>query len=119
MEVFDVAVIGAGLIGSSVAKYVSVLTPKAVLIGPTEGQTEVCHGAWFDQGRLAHLFTQKEVWQRLGECKKSSFFVPSLVESFSLSSSCSSFQRLNPFRGTDKLKKTLELASSRKLGCCP
>ena len=37
---YDVAVIGAGMIGSSCAKYLSAMGLKVLLAGPDEGDTE-------------------------------------------------------------------------------
>ena len=64
-ECFDVAVIGAGLIGSAVAKYVSLETKNSVLIGPDRPQNGI-YGAWFDEGRITRKLDRKPHWRNLG-----------------------------------------------------
>jgi sarcosine oxidase len=68
---YDVAVVGAGLIGSACAKYAGALGAKTVLVGPREDQREETslHGAWFDEGRIARKSSPEPHWQELGaEC---------------------------------------------------
>ena len=66
MSTYDVAVIGAGMIGSSCAKYLSKFDLKVLLIGPDEAAREEVHGAWFDQGRNATVVTGAPYWRELG-----------------------------------------------------
>ena len=66
--VYDIAVLGAGMLGSSCAKHLSKEYPrlKIVLIGPDETQTEDCFGAWFDEGRITRIFDSSPFWEHLG-----------------------------------------------------
>ena len=56
---YDIAVIGAGLIGSAASKHISILKPeslKVCLIGPDNNDVSGSHGAWFDEGRITRIF---------------------------------------------------------------
>ena len=66
-DVYDVAIIGAGMIGSSAAKYMSEdsYSVKTILIGPSEPQSGI-HGAWFDEGRITRKLDKNHVWRNLG-----------------------------------------------------
>eukprot|EP00438_Fugacium_kawagutii_P033270 Skav213346 [mRNA] locus=scaffold3041:16846:17467:- [translate_table: standard] len=46
---YDVAVVGAGLIGSAAAKYLAKKGLKVALVGPSESQGAL--GACYDEGR--------------------------------------------------------------------
>ena len=67
IDVYDVAIIGAGMIGSSAAKYMSedTYSVKTILIGPSEPQSGI-HGAWFDEGRITRKLDKNHVWRNLG-----------------------------------------------------
>ena len=65
----EVAVIGAGMFGSSVAKYLAEddgNTSHIVLIGPDQPFKGI-HGAWFDEGRIAEKLDYDYNWRVLGE----------------------------------------------------
>ena len=65
-ESYDVAVIGAGMIGSSSAKYVAMESGiKCILIGPNEPQMGI-HAAWFDEGRITRKLDKSLIWRDLG-----------------------------------------------------
>ena len=64
---FDIAVIGAGMIGSSCAKYLADIGLETVLIGPQEKQKLQCHGAWFDEARITRIFDSSPYWMDLGK----------------------------------------------------
>merc|ERR1712079_814848 len=66
-DVYDVAIIGAGMIGSSAVKYMSEdsYSVKTILIGPSEPQSGI-HGAWFDEGRITRKLDKNHVWRNLG-----------------------------------------------------
>ena len=66
--VYDIAVLGAGMLGSSCAKHLSKDYPglRVVLVGPDERQTEDCFGAWFDEGRITRIFDSSPYWEELG-----------------------------------------------------
>ena len=65
-EYCDVAVIGAGMIGSSAAKYVAMERGiKCILIGPNEPQMGI-HAAWFDEGRITRKLDKSPIWRDLG-----------------------------------------------------
>lgn len=68
MDLYDTAVIGAGMIGSSAARYLPHYTTQPnVLIGPREDQS--CeggvYGAWFDEGRITRVFDFSATWRKL------------------------------------------------------
>lgn len=67
----DVAVIGAGMIGSSVAKYVTEDVQSLVLIGPDHPFLGI-HAAWFDEGRITRKIDKNPNWRILGELLVSS-----------------------------------------------
>lgn len=59
-------VVGGGMIGSSVAKYLATTSNLSIaLIGPIEENQEWCHGAWFDEGRSTKVFDNSPYWQDL------------------------------------------------------
>ena len=69
---YDVAIIGAGLIGSAAAKYASEDVKTSVLIGPNQPQNGI-YSAWFDEGRIVEkLDTHNSNWIHLGNCNKKS-----------------------------------------------
>jgi hypothetical protein len=79
--VYDVAVIGAGLFGSSCAKWASEDTEAAVLIGPSE-EAKVrlnMFGAWFDEGRITEMADSTHNWRILGRTDNSFFLLLGLV----------------------------------------
>lgn len=63
---YDLCIVGAGLIGSSAAKHASKQS-RVLLIGPEEPQdrrqTEI-HGAYFDEARAAAQFFSHGFWAR-------------------------------------------------------
>lgn len=79
-DVYDVAIIGAGMIGSSAAKYMSEdsYSVKTILIGPSEPQSGI-HGAWFDEGRITRKLDKNHVWRNLGryviQCSRMSTWI--------------------------------------------
>ncbi len=69
---YDVIVIGAGMIGSSTAKYASRDHKRRVcLVGPAEPLTDPSlhqmHSCWFDEGRLYRMADDKPYWGILAE----------------------------------------------------
>ncbi len=69
--VFDYAVIGAGLIGSAAAKYISETNPNTVLIGPSEPKDKESHngvfGSHYDEGRIARISDTMHEWSYLAK----------------------------------------------------
>ena len=63
---YDVAVIGAGMIGSAAAKYASEDVKATILIGADQPQDGV-YGAWFDEGRITRTLDRNPHWKVLGE----------------------------------------------------
>ena len=64
---YDVAVIGAGLIGSAAAKYASEDVKTSILIGPNQPQDGI-YSAWFDEGRIVEKLDQhNNNWIHLGK----------------------------------------------------
>ncbi len=62
---FDVAIVGAGMIGSSCAKYVSQDVENCLLVGPKFHQ-EGIYGAWHDEGRITRKLDKNPIWRHLG-----------------------------------------------------
>ena len=62
----SVAVVGAGLVGSSVARWAAELAGAGtVLVGPAE--TATTPAAWQDEGRMTRLFDRNPHWRELAE----------------------------------------------------
>ena len=87
MDPYEIIIIGAGLFGSSAAKYASYDFPKGktLLIGPGAGlqddpslkqfrhisganssENSMLGGAWHDEGRITKRFEHGKVWQSFG-----------------------------------------------------
>ena len=71
---FEFAVIGGGLIGSSAAKHLSSALSSSssssssaavCLIGPEDNRAT--HGAWFDEGRITRGVDNNPYWTALCE----------------------------------------------------
>ena len=62
MAMYSVAVVGAGMIGSSAAAHASLLCPSVVLVG---GGEDGLPGAWADQGRITRVFDSRPAWREL------------------------------------------------------
>ena len=60
---YDVAVVGAGLIGAACAKYLSAKGLRVALLGRTEAQSAL--GACYDEGRSLEVFSSKKGFQWL------------------------------------------------------
>ena len=62
----SVAVVGAGLVGSSVARWAAELAGAGTaLVGPAE--TATTPAAWQDEGRMTRLFDRNPHWRELAE----------------------------------------------------
>lgn len=68
---FDVAVIGAGIIGSAAARYLAEAGQRVLLIGPAEPADHAQHDGVFashyDSGRLIRHSERNIVWARLAD----------------------------------------------------
>jgi len=71
---YQVVVVGAGMIGSSTAKWAAGLEKEAggkvALVGgiePVEKKEGDLFGAWFDEGRITRLLDRKDSWRLLAE----------------------------------------------------
>ena len=69
--VFDYAVVGAGLIGSAAAKYISEINLNTVLIGPEEPENKKTHkgifGSHYDEGRITRISDTMFEWAYLAK----------------------------------------------------
>jgi sarcosine oxidase len=67
-EIYDVAVIGAGMFGSAAAKYLGKNGARVVIVGPSEPQDKKtadiqrAFGAYYDQARITRRLGWDEVW---------------------------------------------------------
>lgn len=70
-NIFEYAVIGAGLTGSAAAKYISESTPNTVLIGPSEPKDKKNHkgiyGSHYDEGRITRISDSHYGWSYLAK----------------------------------------------------
>ncbi|MFL2755692.1 MAG: FAD-dependent oxidoreductase [Dehalococcoidia bacterium] len=70
-NVFDYAVVGAGLIGSATAKYISESNPNTVLVGPSEPDNKKHHdgifGSHYDEGRITRISDSMFEWAYLAK----------------------------------------------------
>ncbi|PIE81574.1 MAG: N-methyl-l-tryptophan oxidase [Chloroflexi bacterium] len=68
-HVFDYIVIGNGLMGAAAARYLSQITSKVALIGPSEPEDIAGHTSVFashyDQGRITKQISKDAVWSLL------------------------------------------------------
>ncbi|MCB0047504.1 MAG: FAD-binding oxidoreductase [Caldilineaceae bacterium] len=69
MQTFSTIVIGAGLMGSAAARYLSQSDPNIGIIGPAEPADQVTHdgvyASHYDQGRLTSAASKNLIWSRL------------------------------------------------------
>ena len=61
---FDLAIIGAGMIGSAAARH-AARAHRVALIGPVEGASDAVMGAHYDEGRITRKTDPDPVWARL------------------------------------------------------
>ncbi|KAH3842369.1 N-methyl-L-tryptophan oxidase-like [Dreissena polymorpha] len=70
---FDLCIVGAGMIGSAAARHASLIPGvKLCLVGPSEPQNRasVDHGifgAWYDEGRITRCSDPDPVWAKLAQ----------------------------------------------------
>jgi glycine/D-amino acid oxidase-like deaminating enzyme len=66
--VYDLAIVGAGMFGSSCARWASEDVRSSILIGPSEmcKSSSNLFGAWFDEGRITEMADSTTVWRILG-----------------------------------------------------
>ncbi|MFN8356480.1 MAG: FAD-dependent oxidoreductase [Spirosomataceae bacterium] len=68
MQIFDVIVIGKGLVGAAAAKYLSENTKKVAVIGadePKETETPLVYSSHYDQARVQRIIGKDKVWTTL------------------------------------------------------
>jgi sarcosine oxidase len=68
--VYDSIIIGAGLIGSAAAKYLSKYQEKVALIGPDEAtalEDGIVFSSHYDQSRIQRIIGKDEVWTLLNQ----------------------------------------------------
>ena len=68
---YSVVVVGAGMIGSSAAKWASEICGRGVaLVGmsePSNKSSADLFGAWYDEGRMTRLFDRNKHWKELAK----------------------------------------------------
>ena len=68
---FDIAVVGAGMMGSSAARHLAMMGARVVLIGPTEPELKSEHkgvfASHYDQARVTRKLDSNYDWSRLTE----------------------------------------------------
>ena len=66
---YDIIVVGKGMIGSAAARYLSAAGARVVLIGQDEPADYATHdgvfGSHYDEGRLTHRLSKDPIWARL------------------------------------------------------
>lgn len=69
MDIYDVAVIGAGMLGSAAARHLAKMGAKVALIGPGEPQEKSSHAGVFsshyDQARVTRRLDSNHDWSQL------------------------------------------------------
>ncbi|MEM7114411.1 MAG: FAD-binding oxidoreductase [Chloroflexota bacterium] len=74
---FDVVVVGKGLMGSAAFRYLSAELDKVVLVGPDEPENWQSHDGVFashhDQGRITRVLDADPVWARLAQRSLASY----------------------------------------------
>ena len=68
MKIFDVIVVGKGLVGSAAAKYLSVTHSNIAIVGPDEPinyDDAIVFASHYDQARVQRIIGKDEVWTRL------------------------------------------------------
>jgi sarcosine oxidase len=78
-DIFDIIVIGKGLIGSAAFRYLSAANPNVALIGPDEPPDYAAHDGVFashyDQGRLTHRLSKDLTWAHMTERAMANYVV--------------------------------------------
>lgn len=69
----DVAVIGAGLIGSAAAKYLAQGGVNVTLIGAEPGNRHGIHASHYDEARITRLTSPDPVWAHLAHASQSRY----------------------------------------------
>ena len=68
---FDYLVIGKGLMGTAVAKYLSEVSENVAILGPDEPTDWAKHkgvfASHYDQGRITRQLSKDEIWSTLGQ----------------------------------------------------
>lgn len=68
MKIYDVLVVGKGLVGTATAKYVSMTHGSVAIVGPDEPvdyQKAIVFASHYDQARVQRIIGKDEVWTRL------------------------------------------------------
>ncbi|KAG7175636.1 putative FAD dependent oxidoreductase-containing protein [Homarus americanus] len=69
-KIYDLIVVGAGMIGSAAAHHASQIPNTTVcLVGPPEPKVrkgQDIFGCWFDEGRLCYQINRNKIWCNLG-----------------------------------------------------
>lgn len=70
-ETYDVAVVGAGLMGTAAARHLAEAGVKVVVIGPSEPNDKTSHlgvfASHYDQARISRRLDRDRDWSRLSE----------------------------------------------------
>lgn len=71
MQSYEYIVVGNGLMGSAVARYLSQWSDRVAIIGPSEPADHSRHAGVFsshyDEGRLAHKYSQDPIWSVISQ----------------------------------------------------
>lgn len=68
MKIFDIIIVGKGLMGAAAAKYLAVQGASIAVIGadePADVNKATVYASHYDQGRLQRIVGRDEVWTRL------------------------------------------------------
>lgn len=64
-DTYDIAVVGAGMMGSAAAKYLAAEGMKTLLIGPSEGNQAGVHSSHHDEARITRITGPDMTWSHL------------------------------------------------------
>jgi sarcosine oxidase len=67
-EIYDVLVVGRGLLGSAAARHLALENLKVALVGPTEAEnlkSKKVFASHYDDTRVQRIIAQNELWTRL------------------------------------------------------
>ena len=117
---FDVAVIGAGLMGSAAARHLTLSGAKVALIGPPEPEVKVGHDGVFashyDQARVSRKLDSNRDWSRLSEASIDRYGIVAEAGDQSFFSAVGSIMAgPETGSGSEFIQNTIQVGKDRKI----